>query len=525
MIQSMQHAQALAVDATLERELVGSVLLSSGETIDPAAKAALHLVRPTDIEDATLSALWKTTQECVSLHGRIDVVWIRQESGIGVTVIADLLGMVGPGSLGLVPTLARRVALGAIEREERDAAGRLAGGVGSAQTLARRDLADLATRRGEIEGAATERAVHVWDAADVADMPDEPVDEFIDRVLVRPGIAIAYGPPSSGKSYAILAACHDAVMGGGSFCGVEMLQIRPRATKFGDDPDRVLWIFGSEDTPRRMRKRLRQIHEHGPHREKAVPRGAFAYGKLPPGIMLNTPRGMRWLRAEIEARGASIVVLDTVASVCGDTLDVNDNAAVGSFMLRMHALRDELGLLVWLLHHTRKSGTDPRASSASKADAALGAGQWRAQTDTMLYLEAIDGQTQEVRLAVVKAKDIDVTPPPLRLTQEPQSARFRELIDDEVAPQRVAAPRSAAGGRPPSVTLDSVLDLRAAHPDGVPWVRAYEILECPERTWRRVREPIREELLALGHVVIDGTLRWAAPNRNAPPPEEDGEAF
>lgn len=489
-------------DPSFESDLLGAILAADPEAHGAAVAAALEMVRDHDFADVVLRRLWSAARAAWESRGRIDVAELRAATDAPADLLVGLAERAIEGTS--IDGAARRVALSAVERSEIDAARRLATGADADRNLARLELSYLAERRSELERAEA-TAPTTWDAADEIDKPLESVDEFIERMLVRPGIAIAFGPPSSGKSYAVLAACFDAVMGGGCFAGVESLQIRPSDGRYSER-DRVLWVFGSEDTPRRMRARLKQMLAFGPHRGKTLPPGVFTFGKLPNGVMLNTPRGLAWLRAEIIRRKATIVALDTVASVCGDSLEVEDNGAVCSFMMRMHRLRDEFGLVIWLLHHTRKGSSDPKAQSASKADAALGAGQWRAQTDTMVGLEAIDGNTSLVTLRVVKAKDIDVVPPAIRLTQEPQSARFSELRDDEEPPERVAAPR----GRRSVDVVAAVLGLRKDHPDGVSWATAGPDAGISRSVWYERREEAQVALLALGHTVVGGVLRWGA---------------
>lgn len=494
------------IEQGCERDLVGNVLVADPDVHAEAVSAAFDAVRDLDLADVTLRRVWQAARDTWESERSLDVGRIRIESQAPVEVIAGLLSAVA--SPDAIREAARRVAADGLLRAEREAARRLATGSPADALVARAELAALTERRDALEHAGDASRAHVWDATDELEREDEPVEEFIERVMCRPGIGIAFGPPSSGKSYAILAAAFDAVMGGGAFCGVESLQIRPRRSfETNAVQERVLWIFGSEDTRRRVRRRIRQMHEFGPHYGKPVPKGAFAFGTLPPGVMLNTTKGLRWLSATIRERSATIVVVDTVASACGDSLDMDDNGAVCAFMMRLHKLRDEHQLVMWLLHHSRKGGTDPKAQSAAKADNALGAGQWRAQTDTMVGLEAIDGDTGVVTLRVVKAKDIDVAPAPLRLTQEPQSARFRELLETDEAPVRTAAPRST-GGRPPAVTVEQVLALRGKHPDGLVWNEAHEALDVGRSTWFRVRGKLFDELLARGCVMVAGRMKW-----------------
>lgn len=343
------------------------------------------------------------------------------------------------------------------------------------------------------------------DLVDVLSEPDPPPPEMlVDRLFVRPSVNIVFGPPQAGKSWAVMQLCVDLVTGGGDFLGVEGLSILPRLIKpgtFERHPDRVLWVYGSEDTERRIKLRLRKLCQG-----RATPeRRTFLFSSPPPELRFNSPEGLRWLKERITESEASVVVLDTVASLTGDTLDPSKAEQVGPFLKALHALRDAHDLCLFLVHHTRKGGQDAK-SQGSKADAMLGAQTWRSQSDSVLMLDCQDGKTEDVMVRSIKAKDIDKPIPATRVGLDTDTARFQELLEGDIPPERQKA---SAGGRKKLASVDAILALRPAHPQGVEWSSVWNLIGIAEGTFKNNRRELQTALLALDHVVVNNTLKWS----------------
>lgn len=351
------------------------------------------------------------------------------------------------------------------------------------------------------EAASTPAIRSHWDLADaIAAAEEPPVDEFVARLFPRPSLNLVFGPPSSGKSWAFMALLLDAVChGGGSFLGADELSIQSTVN------DRALWVFGAEDTDARVRRRLRCLWR-GNHAEPP-PQGLFTYATPPAGVLLNTPEGWKWLENLIVTKSITLLALDTVASLTPGTLDVNKAEQVAPFMGKLLELRARHNLVLFALHHTRKASTELRKALVSHADSMLGAQTWRALADGCLMLDSQDGDTSKVTVRCVKAKDIDEPPPSFSVTLERPSARFRPLEDDETPPERLPAHTS---GRPQKLSAQSVLDLRPKFPHGIPWNQPSicSALDLSRRSWFNHRERVSNDLLALGCVVISGSLRW-----------------
>lgn len=360
--------------------------------------------------------------------------------------------------------------------------------------------------------ADPKKAADSWDMADMmAEEDDPPPDEFVSRLFVRPSFNIVFGPPQAGKSWAVMALCLDAVLGGGNFLGCEDLYIKPlREIRDGKD-ERVLWVFGSEDTRARVKRRLKTLLKSGPQSEHTIPRGAFVVATPPGGTSIHLKDGWAWLLKKIEEIQPTIVVLDTIASLTGNSLDVNKAEQVIPFISQINSLRSEKNLIIFALHHTRKSSGDGKKSSGVQADAMLGAGAWRGLSEGVLMLDAPDGDTSKVTVLSVKAKDIDRPIPKLFVTLESPGGRFRQLDEDEQPAPREAVQK---GGRPPKFSASTILALREKNPSGIPWAcePICTLLDIGKSQWFERREIVFQALSDAGCAVIQGTLKWPSGN-------------
>ena len=213
---------------------------------------------------------------------------------------------------------------------------------------------------------------------------------------------------------------------------------------------------------------------------------------------------MRWLDAAIRATKATIVVLDTIQSLV-NTVDPNKAEQVAPFMVRLHRLRDAHGLVIFPVHHTSKAPTDAKTKIRSKADTMLGSQAWRALSDGVIMIDAADGDASDAEIRLIKGKDIETPPAPVRVTMEALSKRFRPLDDGEEAPVREDVRK---GGRPKTDLLSNVLALRSQHVDGVEWSGIEAHIGVSRSRWYERRDEVHAALLNLGHVVVGGRLRW-----------------
>jgi len=494
-----------------ETELVGALLLS--DTSDAATAEdidrAFETVRDLDFEDVVLRRIFAAERAAWLADRAIDIVRVRFESEAPTDVLSGVMARVP--SAAILREASRRVALAGADRAERDAARRLATLGPAEATVARAELDYIAERREAIEGGEAGGAPEAEDAAVLlGDDAEPPAEELVERLITRPGVVIVYGASGSGKSYAVMAALLDLVGGGGTFCGAAGLQLRPRLEKFGDEPDRVLWVYGSEDPRRRIRARLRELWDSGPHAEKEFPVDRLLVASPGPRC-LATPEGLAWLRREIGAARASVVVLDTVQSLTSANLDGSDGGAVSRWMGEMHRIRDRFSAVVIPVCHTSKTPSDAK-SVRGKADALLGSQAWRSLADGMVMLDAPDGDASQGTLRIIKGKDVEDPIPPLKIGMDGASKRFRPLDEDEdgeTVPLASAARVDARVGRPRAATAESVLALRDGSPEGLAWGAAWQRLGIGESTWKRLKGEIGRELAALGHVVRDGVLVWA----------------
>lgn len=514
-IAERDEARRAAVTASFASPEAEVAILGAAMLEQDAAKLVARIVTPSDFFDRARGEVFRSVVDLVEMNGGCDQVLLAGE--LRKRGIFDRLG--GYDYLSKIvaetPTAAaaehyaRLVHKLACQRRLREAAE----GLRLAQTAEEAAKAVDRVREASEAASAADRGpqgtsgpLDFADIADAEEPPEAPV--FVEHLIARPAVVIVYGPPQSGKSWFVKNLCMDLIGGGGCAGGAEHLQIKPVVTKFGDPPDVVLWVYGSEDTPARVQSRMRNAWRNGPHWEKAAPRGRFFAVTPPVGVSMATPEGIRWLNAQADAVAATVIVLDTVGSLCGATLDVSKNEQVIPFMLHMQALRNSAGgRVVILLHHTRKAGTDPKAAQAGKADSIMGSGAWRAQADAMVLLDAQDGETGGViRLQSVKAKDITSPTPRIRLTLESPSARFRVLEETEEPPAPTLPPKGP--GRPRTDRVAPILDAIAA--GRVVRIDNYdcaELLDVSASWWRTIRKSVQKELLDKGVCVVGGELR------------------
>lgn len=490
----------------MESVVLGCTMLDS-----TAASIIFDAVRQDHFAEPRSRAVFAAAQMHAPEDGRADVAIVvddllkndrRDAAGWAVKCIektpttANAALYVG----ALVRAWARRV--------EKEAASHIGNGSSDAEMAFWRDKSEAArleaARASKLRAAA---AASSWDFADLAaEVDDPPPDEFVSRLFVRPSFNIVFGPPQAGKSWAVMALCLDAVMGGGNFLGCEELYVKPLREIRDGRAEKCLWVFGSEDTKARVKRRLKILHASGPHAADPIPKGAFIVATPPGGMSIHMPDGWAWLVKKVAETHCTLLVLDTISSLTGNSLDVNKAEQVIPFISEINTLRAERNLIAFGLHHTRKGSADAKKTDGVKADAMLGAGAWRALSECVLMLDAQDGDTARVTALSIKSKDIDRPIPKLLVTLENPGGRFRELDEDEPPPAREEVKRA---GRPPAVTAAQIVALREKHPDGVPWREIPEILGVVEKTWKNNSARLQDEVLKLGHTVIVGVLKWS----------------
>lgn len=339
-----------------------------------------------------------------------------------------------------------------------------------------------------------------WDLTETLSRePPDPPEELVEGLFTRPSVNVVYGPPSSGKSWAVMALCLEAILGGGSFLGCQDIPVFPRRTDDGSPDERVLWVFGSEDTPRRIERRLRILLGTPAFSGRTIAPGTFVYATPPAGVLLGTPQGDQWLDDVRFRHNPTIMVLDTIASLSGDSVDALKAECVVPFMRRLHALRDLFNLTIFPLHHTRKESGDPKKSKGARADAMLGSQAWRSMADSCLMVDAIDGDVSDVTVRLVKSKDLDQPQKPFHAAFSRGEWSFLrwDSEEDALKPKRVL-----------KGSAEHVLTLRPEHPDGIEVTKIRAALNIGKATWNDARQNTIKNLLSMGHTVVGGILKW-----------------
>lgn len=369
-------------------------------------------------------------------------------------------------------------------------------------------LADARTRLvlargGDPAGAAPLR----WDLATQLGLEEpQPPVQLVERVFTRPTVNMVFGPPGSGKSFALLQTMLDLVYGGGAFLGFEEFQVRPDTTdRFSATatPEKCLWIFGSEDSKDRMDIRSRKVFKSGPHRDKQPEAGRFVYVTPPDDVFLGDARGWRWLDETVATEKPSVLVCDTVSSLISSSLDLTKHDHVATYLRHFHRYRDNQRITSFHVAHTRKASGDPKAMKEAKADTMLGSQAWRGLSDGLLLVHATDGDTDRVDIRILKSKDLEHPIPHLAARLDRTIGRFVPRDDDEEE-----TPRST-GGRPASCTPAAVLRLRATHPDHVFVAQIPDAIGVSKSTWSHNSKVVLEELTRQGHSVENGVITWA----------------
>lgn len=506
----------------IELELIAAALFGQATR----ALEATKIVRDSDIQSPVHRRVWQAVRDSLETNaGTIDFARVVDD------VRGDLNGTAPPLSWyadleRAVPSTAdpvlcaRIIVRAACDREEREAASGTAGDP-AAVSRAAEIIALIRARRTEVDTEPTP------DAEDLAfvlqEEPEAKPENLVEGLITRPGIVILFGASGSGKSYAAMALGLDLVGGGGCFCGADGLQIVSRSDRLGE-PDRVLWVYGTEDPRRRIKERARELWATGPHGHKPLAPTRFKMAS-PGARCLGTAEGLAWLRREVESSKATVVFLDTIQSLTQATLDPSNGQDVARWLSALHRLRDDFGCVIIPVCHTSKTPTDSR-TMRGKADSLLGSQAWRALSDGVVMLDCPDGDASLGTLRMIKGKDVDDPPRPMRVSMDPDTKRFYPADEDEEGNVIPASERrDARGGRKADYGARDVLALRAEHPAGIEWEKVGKLLGMSRSNWSRRRQVLQDDLLRAGCVVVGGHLRWpkddeAGPG-DVPEPAED----
>lgn len=496
-------------DIEAEIAVLGSMILDADAT-----REVLKILTAADFYRGPHAELFRVLDEMAQDDEAIDAVLLRQrleEKG--------LLNKIGGTSfltrvMQTVPTSANAGHYARIVREEARKRAVIAAanayaiearngteeGAFEAFTLARKRLIEATGEQDSIAAASLR-----WDLATQLTLPAPPPPVMlVDRVFTRPTVNMVFGPPGSGKSFALLQTMLDLVCGGGSFLGHDEFQIRTDTSgRFDDTYEKCLWIFGSEDSRDRMDIRSRKVFNSGPHAGKSPLPDRFVYITPPDDIFLGDPRGWRWLDDVVTAEKPTVIVLDTVSSLISSSLDLTKHDHVATYLRHFHRYRDQRRIASFHVAHTRKASGDPKAMKETKADTMLGSQAWRGLSDGLLLVHASDGDTDHVDIRILKSKDLEHPIPHLLARLNRDIGRFEPRDPDE--PDIAPVP----SGRPKKCSTGAILDLRRTHPTGtIVWSQIHDLIGVSRSTWTHNYRAIQEDLLNLGHVVVNDRLVW-----------------
>lgn len=283
--------------------------------------------------------------------------------------------------------------------------------------------------RSESEGAGGRRPLELD-----PDAPPEPPDYLVDGRIERGTVTALAGDTGTAKSFTAQSLVIATVERRDAWLG--------RRLKPGEG--RVLVI--DEENPRRLvgarltalglttanKGRLRYFHQQG--------------------VRLGDGESNEWLRAELEAHPADLLVIDTAtAATAVDLLDNTEVTRLYADVLR--PLAAQFGLAIVLLLHERKPG--PGGSAGPRSMRSLGARSWIGQADSQLILSRSGEGTEETQadgtIALQTRFTLDVGK--LRdggganreaLTVTSELSAERALLSAQVASAELSAPTSSA---------------------------------------------------------------------------------
>jgi biotin operon repressor len=249
-------------------------------------------------------------------------------------------------------------------------------GAALAWVLTQPDLAGVVFQADPAEDAPQPARKTAWTAAEIL-TTSFPEPRWTIPGLIPEGLVSLAGRPKLGKSWlALQVAC--AVGTGGKALGRDVTA------------GQVLYL-ALEDSPRRLQKRMRL--QHWP-----ATAAVDFYTEWPD---LATPAGLDPLRAAVEARGYTLVIIDTLSRAA--TFDQLDPTISTRVMAGLQRLAIDRGLTVLVIdHHRKRNGFE-----ANVIDDVLGATGKAAVLDAALGLYREHGK-REAEL-VVTGRDLEDT--------------------------------------------------------------------------------------------------------------------
>ncbi|MFZ9994272.1 MAG: AAA family ATPase [Steroidobacteraceae bacterium] len=331
--------------------------------------------------------------------------------------------------------------------------------------------------------AGGRRALRVLSLRDVMALP--PIEWLIDGLIPRGGLAVLYGPPGSGKSFAALDIAA-AIAWGTLWHGRETI----------GGP--VVYIAGEGVGGQRARiKALRAA------------RGLTSdapFVLIDEAVALTDRDGVEDVLAALTSLGErhALIIIDTVARMMSGS-DENDAREMGLFVAACDAIRRHSGAAVLAIHHSNKGRGDMRGSSAL-----LGA------VDTSIKATQTDGVLE---LTVEKQKDGEMGDP-LRFAMTPialvggssivleregggeRSGKQPRKLRPLPVPQQIAlqALEDAIIKSPTPRRRVAVIDWHAAH-----------LARCGDWPAPK-RSAARAALQAAGRVIVADGEVWIAPD-------------
>lgn len=206
--------------------------------------------------------------------------------------------------------------------------------------LTRDTLADMLAGATAEAGRPRLRTVM---AAELLTMPSPERQCALAPVLPLPGLAMLYAPRGMGKTYVALSIGH-AVASGGAVLKWRASQAR-----------RVLYVDG-EMPAGQMQERLAQIMR-GAEKQPPEPDSLrfLSADLLPDGLPnLARPELQNALAAEMDARGAEVLILDNLSTLAAGMREneADDWGDMQAWLLKMR----RAGKHVLLIHHAGKGG-------------------------------------------------------------------------------------------------------------------------------------------------------------------------
>jgi hypothetical protein len=271
---------------------------------------------------------------------------------------------------------------------------------------------------------STDGARLLIDMEEAMRLAEEPIEYPIHPLAARGFLTVLVGRHSAQKSWLMTIAGYVAHRGGGGLSG---LRCEPTTTLYVD----------AENGPRLMGRHFR---------DAGIPADGLLVAD---GTQLRLPRDLGLVRADIEATGAGLVVLDSLRRLTPRSRE-NESDDMAVVIAELATLARDLYAAVVLIHHrsTKKDSAEVRGSSSIED-----------QADLVFALERVDGDQdrQRRRLRTIKYR-IDEEPAPIWLRMGMFGGCFG--IDD-------ADPHDGQGtGRPRE--RDRLRDVVLAQLDGKP---------------------------------------------------------